>query len=50
MKNYDVLVIGSGMTGMTIANKCARKGLKNQTRLNLLLNNFNYENINLSYM
>ena len=28
MQKYDVLVIGSGMAGMTIANKCARKGLK----------------------
>lgn len=28
MKQYDVIVIGSGMAGMTIANKCARKGLK----------------------
>ncbi len=26
--SYDVLVIGSGMAGMTIANKCAKKGLK----------------------
>ncbi|MEQ8685966.1 MAG: NAD(P)/FAD-dependent oxidoreductase [Imperialibacter sp.] len=25
---YDVIVIGSGMAGMTIANKCAKKGLK----------------------
>ncbi|MEP2774032.1 MAG: NAD(P)/FAD-dependent oxidoreductase [Fulvivirga sp.] len=25
---YDVIVIGSGMSGMTIANKCAKKGLK----------------------
>ena len=24
---YDVIVIGSGMAGMTIANKCAKKGL-----------------------
>lgn len=28
MKKYDVIVIGSGMAGMTIANKCASKGLK----------------------
>ncbi|AGA80347.1 dihydrolipoyl dehydrogenase family protein [Echinicola vietnamensis] len=28
MKKYDVIVIGSGMAGMTIANKCAKKGLK----------------------
>ena len=28
MKKYDVFVIGSGMAGMTIANKCASKGLK----------------------
>jgi len=28
MKQFDVLVIGSGMAGMTIANKCARKELK----------------------
>lgn len=28
MRNYDVLVIGSGMAGMTIAQKCGRKGLK----------------------
>ncbi len=28
MKKYDVIVIGSGMGGMTIANKCAKKGLK----------------------
>ena len=27
MKKYDVFVIGSGMSGMTIANKCASKGL-----------------------
>ena len=27
MKNYDVFIIGSGMAGMTIANKCASKGL-----------------------
>ncbi len=27
MKKYDVFVIGSGMAGMTIANKCASKGL-----------------------
>lgn len=26
-KKYDVFVIGSGMAGMTIANKCASKGL-----------------------
>ncbi|MEQ8683218.1 MAG: NAD(P)/FAD-dependent oxidoreductase [Cyclobacteriaceae bacterium] len=25
---YDVIVIGSGMAGMTIANKCAKKGLR----------------------
>lgn len=25
---YDVIVIGSGMAGMTIANKCSKKGLK----------------------
>ena len=25
---YDVIIIGSGMAGMTIANKCAQKGLK----------------------
>tara|TARA_R110002124_G_scaffold274050_2_gene443754 strand:+ start:32741 stop:34084 length:1344 start_codon:yes stop_codon:yes gene_type:complete len=28
MKKYDVIVIGSGMAGMTIAKKCAKKGLK----------------------
>jgi len=28
MKQYDVFIIGSGMAGMTIANKCASKGLK----------------------
>jgi glutathione reductase (NADPH) len=28
MKKYDVIVIGSGMAGMTITNKCAKKGLK----------------------
>lgn len=28
MKKYEVIVIGSGMAGMTIANKCARAGLK----------------------
>ncbi|MEQ9441924.1 MAG: NAD(P)/FAD-dependent oxidoreductase [Cyclobacteriaceae bacterium] len=28
MKKYDVIVVGSGMAGMTIANKCAKKGLK----------------------
>ena len=28
MKKYDVIVIGSGMAGMTIANKCAKQGLK----------------------
>ena len=28
MKEYDVFIIGSGMAGMTIANKCASKGLK----------------------
>lgn len=28
MKKYDVIVIGSGMAGMTIANKCAKKGLE----------------------
>ena len=28
MKKYDVFVIGSGMSGMTAANKCASKGLK----------------------
>lgn len=28
MKKFDVIVIGSGMAGMTIANKCAKKGLK----------------------
>ena len=28
MKKYDVIVIGSGMAGMTIANKSAKKGLK----------------------
>lgn len=28
MKNYDVFVIGSGMAGMNIANKCASKGLR----------------------
>ena len=27
MKKYDVFVIGSGMAGMTIANKCASSGL-----------------------
>jgi len=27
MKEYDVFIIGSGMSGMTIANKCASKGL-----------------------
>ncbi|WP_026914599.1 dihydrolipoyl dehydrogenase family protein [Christiangramia portivictoriae] len=27
MKKYDVFVIGSGMSGMTTANKCASKGL-----------------------
>lgn len=27
MKKFDVFVIGSGMAGMTIANKCASKGL-----------------------
>lgn len=27
MKKYDVFVIGSGMSGMTVANKCASKGL-----------------------
>lgn len=31
MKHYDVIVIGSGMAGMTIANKCAKKGLKTAT-------------------
>tara|TARA_E500000318_G_C3552362_1_gene209456 strand:- start:1387 stop:1542 length:156 start_codon:yes stop_codon:yes gene_type:complete len=28
MKEYDVFIIGSGMAGMTTANKCASKGLK----------------------
>ena len=28
MKKYDVFVIGSGMSGMTAANKCASKGIK----------------------
>ncbi|PHR00321.1 MAG: pyridine nucleotide-disulfide oxidoreductase [Halomonas sp.] len=28
MKEYDVFIIGSGMAGMTIANKCASKDLK----------------------
>jgi len=28
MKKYDVFVIGSGMSGMTVANKCASKCLK----------------------
>ena len=28
MKKYDVFVIGSGMAGMNIANRCAGKGLK----------------------
>ena len=28
MEKYDVIVIGSGMAGMTIANKCAKKGLR----------------------
>lgn len=28
MKKYDVIVIGSGMAGMTIANKCTQKSLK----------------------
>ncbi len=28
MKKFDVIVIGSGMAGMTIANKCAKQGLK----------------------
>ena len=28
MKEYDVFIIGSGMSGMTIANKCASKGLR----------------------
>lgn len=28
MKKYDVFVIGSGMAGINIANKCASKGLK----------------------
>ena len=28
MRQYDVIVIGSGMSGMTVANKCASKGLK----------------------
>ena len=28
MKKYDVFVIGSGMAGMNIANRCASKGLK----------------------
>ena len=28
MKKYDVFIIGSGMAGMTIANKCASSGLK----------------------
>lgn len=28
MKKFDLLVIGSGMAGMTIANKCGKKGLK----------------------
>lgn len=28
MKKYDVFVIGSGMSGMTAANKCVSKGLK----------------------
>ena len=28
MKKYDVFVIGSGMAGMNVANKCASKGLK----------------------
>lgn len=27
MKEYDVFIIGSGMAGMTIANKCAAQGL-----------------------
>lgn len=27
MKEFDVFIIGSGMAGMTIANKCASKGL-----------------------
>jgi glutathione reductase (NADPH) len=27
MKKYDVFIIGSGMAGMTVANKCASKGL-----------------------
>ncbi|QED37168.1 NAD(P)/FAD-dependent oxidoreductase [Antarcticibacterium arcticum] len=28
MKKYDVFVIGSGMAGMNVANKCASKGLR----------------------
>jgi glutathione reductase (NADPH) len=28
MQQYDVFIIGSGMAGMTVANKCASKGLK----------------------
>ncbi len=28
MKKYDVFVIGSGMAGMTVANRCAASGLK----------------------
>ncbi len=28
MRQFDVIVIGSGMAGMTIANKCAKKALK----------------------
>jgi len=28
MKKYDVFVIGSGVAGMNIANRCASKGLK----------------------
>ena len=28
MKKYDVFVVGSGMAGMNIANRCASKGLK----------------------
>lgn len=28
MKKYDVFIIGSGMAGMTVANKCASSGLK----------------------
>ena len=34
MKKYDVIVIGSGMAGMTIAKKCAKKGLKTAIKPN----------------